>query len=138
MTSHYDTAHAFFVACETGQGWAACAEYCHADATFSAQAGAIAEIAKVSDYAEWMKGLLAILPDGAYHLTAFAEDAERGTVVAAATFTGTHTADGGPVPPTGAKTTSDYAYVLTFTDGKVSHMTKIWNDLWALKELGWA
>jgi predicted ester cyclase len=138
MAGNIDTARAFFEACETGQGWAGCAPYAHDAAGFSAQSGAIAEIATLADYAEWMKGLLGILPDGAYELTAFAEDVERSTVVAAAVFTGTHTAEGGPVPPTGQAAKSDYVYVLTFTDGKVSHMTKVWNDGWALKQLGWA
>jgi steroid delta-isomerase-like uncharacterized protein len=136
--SNIAVAQAFFEACETGQGAAGVAPFIHADATFSAQAGAIAEIATLADYADWMKGLLGILPDGAYELTAFAEDAARETVVASAVFTGTHTAEGGPVPATGQTTRSDYVYVIKFTGGKVSHMTKVWNDMWALKQLGWA
>jgi steroid delta-isomerase-like uncharacterized protein len=138
MASNIAVAQAFFEACETGQGAAGVAPFIHADATFSAQAGAIAEIATLADYADWMKGLLGILPDGAYELTAFAEDAARETVVASAVFTGTHTAEGGPVPATGQAAKSDYVYVIKFADGKVSHMTKIWNDMWALKQLGWA
>jgi predicted ester cyclase len=138
MASNIETALAFFEACETGQGWAGCEAYCHADAGFAAQSGAIAQIATLADYAEWMKGLLVILPDGAYELTAFAEDAARETVVATAVFTGTHTGEGGPVPPTGKTTTSDYVYVIKFSEGKVSHMTKVWNDGWALQQLGWA
>ncbi len=27
--------------------------------------------------------------------------------------------------------------MMEFQDGKISHMTKIWNAGWALKELGW-
>jgi predicted ester cyclase len=138
VTTNVDTARAFFEACETGKGWAACAPYCDADATFSAQSGAIADIATLADYTEWMKGLLGILPDGAYELTAFAEDAPRETVVASAVFTGTHTGDGGPVPATGQAAKSDYVYVIKLSQGKVSHMTKVWNDNWALKQLGWA
>jgi len=23
-------------------------------------------------------------------------------------------------------------------DGKISHVTKIWNSMWAMRELGWA
>jgi hypothetical protein len=26
---------------------------------------------------------------------------------------------------------------MEFDDGKISHMTKIWNSGWAMKELGW-
>ncbi len=138
MAADFDVAQAFFEACETGQGWDACAQYCLPEATFTAQSGAIADITTLSAYTDWMKGLLGILPDGSYDLTAFAHDAERGTVAAAAVFTGTHTGEGGPVPPTGKTTKSDYVYVIKLDQGKVSHMTKIWNDGWALKELGWA
>ena len=138
MASNIDTAMAFFEACETGQGAAGIAPYSQAAATFSAQSGAIADIATLAGYADWMKGLLGILPDGAYELTGFAEDTARDTVVASAVFTGTHTAEGGPVPATGQAAQSDYVYVMKFTDGKVSHMTKVWNDGWALKQLGWA
>jgi predicted ester cyclase len=138
VAADFDVAQAFFEACETGQGWDACAQYCLPEATFTAQSGAISDITTLSAYTDWMKGLLGILPDGSYEVTGFAHDAERGTVVAAAVFTGTHTGEGGPVPPTGKTTKSDYVYVIKLDQGKVSHMTKIWNDGWALKELGWA
>jgi hypothetical protein len=29
-------------------------------------------------------------------------------------------------------------YVMEFADGKIRHMTKIWNDGFSLKQLGWA
>lgn len=89
-------------------------------------------------YAEWMKGILTVLTDGHYTLKAFATDAERNSVVAYAVFHGTHLA-GGPVPPTGKTTNTDYVYVMQFgADGKIAHMTKIWHSGLALKELGWA
>lgn len=138
MTSDLDTARRFFDACETGQGWAACAPFCHADAGFAAQSGAIASITTLSDYSEWMKGLLVTIPDGGYRVTAFAMDSERGTVVVSAVFTGAHTGPNGPVPPTGKRAESDYAYVIRMVGGRVQHMTKIWNDNWALQQLGWA
>ena len=136
--SHYETAQAFFEACETGQGWAACAAFCHPDATFSSQADALADITTLATYADWMKGLLTPVPDGRYVLTAFAADATRGTVVASAEFHGTQTGEGGPVPPTGKAVVSDYAYAMQFDGDKVRHMTKIWNDVHALRGLGWA
>lgn len=138
MVGNLETAQAFFAACESGKGWEACEPYCHVEAGFTAQSGAIADISKLSAYADWMRGLLTMLTDGTYELTAFAEDAERDTVVATAVFTGTHDGADGPVPATGRAARSDYAYVMRFRDGKVSHMTKIWNDGWALKQLGWA
>ena len=49
-----------------------------------------------------------------------------------------HTGQGGPCPPTGKSTTTDYVYVMDFDGDKIRHMTKIWNAGWAMKELGWA
>ena len=133
-----DTARAFFEACETGKGWAACAEYCHPEAGFSAQSEPIADITTLEGYCDWMKGLLTFIEDGAYELKAFAADAERDCVLAYAVFTGTHTGEGGPLPPTGKATATDYVYAMAFRDGKIAHMTKIWNAPWAMRELGWA
>ena len=136
--THYETATAFFEACETGQGWDACKAFCQDGATFSCQADALAEVTTLAAYADWMKGLLTPVPDGRYKLTAFAADEARGTVVATAEFHGTQTGEGGPVPPTGKSVVSDYAYVMHVDGDKISHMTKIWNDVHALRGLGWA
>jgi predicted ester cyclase len=132
-----DTARAFFEACETGGGWEACSAYCTADATFAAQAEPLADVRTLEDYAEWMKGLLVFMPDGRYELRSFAADTERQNVSAYAVFSGTHSADGGPMPPTGRSTSSDYVYVMEFADGKIHHMTKIWNAGLAMRDLGW-
>jgi predicted ester cyclase len=132
-----DTARAFFEACETGGGWEACSAYCTADATFAAQAEPLADVRTLEDYAEWMKGLLIFMPDGRYELKSFAVDTERQNVSAYAVFSGTHSADGGPMPPTGRSTSSDYVYVMEFADGKIHHMTKIWNAGLAMRDLGW-
>jgi len=132
-----DTARAFFDACETGKGWAECHAPCRPDAGFSAQAEPLADIRTLEDYAEWMKGLLGLVPDGAAEVKSFATDHERNSVCAYGVFTGTHTGSGGPVPPTGRRVSSDYVYVMEFDGGKISHMTKIWNAGWAMKELGW-
>lgn len=137
MPSDIQAAKAFLEACEAGKGWEACSAWCTPDATFSAQAGALAEVRTLQQYAEWMKGLLTVLTDGRYELKAFAADEERGNVCAFATFIGTHLA-GGPCPPTGRTTRSDYVYVMDLRGGKIAHLTKIWNDGHALKELGWA
>jgi len=81
--------------------------------------------------------LLTVLTDGSYEVKSFATDAESNNVSAYAVFTGTHLA-GGPIPPTGKTTKTDYVYVMQFEGEKISHMTKIWNSGFALKELGWA
>jgi ketosteroid isomerase-like protein len=133
-----DTAAAFFDACETGKGWGGCAQYCHAGATFAAQTDALAGVDTLEAYTEWMKNLLTPLPDGVAELKAFAVDEDRNNVTAFGVFRGTNTGDGGPVPPTGKSASADYVYVMDFDGGKISHMTKIWNDGYTLRQLGWS
>ncbi|NKB54009.1 MAG: nuclear transport factor 2 family protein [Rhizobiaceae bacterium] len=136
--SDQQTAREFFDACETGQGWDVCKTWCHEGATFSCQADALADTTTLAGYTEWTKGLLGPVPDGHYELKAFASDAERGIVVAAAVFHGTQTGEGGPGDPTGNTVASDYVYMISLEGGKVNHMTKVWNDGHALRQLGWA
>ena len=137
MSSMKESAAQFFDACETGGGWESCQEFCHAGATFSAQAGALEGVETVESYTEWMKGLLTPIPDGSYKLMAFAVDEARSSVSAFAVFSGSHTGEGGPVPPTGKKAEADYVYVMEFEGDRIRHMTKIWNDGVTLKQLGW-
>lgn len=137
MSDSRATAEKFFDACETGKGWDACNEFCHPGATFAAQAGALAGVDTVEDYTEWMKGLFTPVPDGRYELKSFAVDEERNNVSAFAVFHGTHTAEGGPIPPTGKTVAADYVYVMEFDGDRIRHMTKIWNDSHSLQQLGW-
>jgi hypothetical protein len=53
-------------------------------------------------------------------------------------FTRRTLAQGGSVPPTGRRMSTDYVYVMQFEEEKIAHMTKIWNAELALKEIGWA
>ena len=99
MSEISDVARKFFDACEAGEGWRGCAAYCHADATFSAQAEPLADLRTLEEYADWMKGLMVVLPDGRYDLKSFATDRARNNVCAYAVFSGTHTGPGGPCPP---------------------------------------
>ena len=137
MSAITATAKAFFDACETGKGWDVCKAWCTPGATFTAQAEPLADFRTLQQYTDWMKGLLTVLTDGGYEVKSFATDAERNNVCAYGVFTGTHLA-GGPVPPTGKTTRTDYVYVMQFDSGKIAHMTKIWNAGLAMKELGWA
>lgn len=138
MSSIRETAEKFFDACETGEGWEVCRQFCHTDATFSAQAETLADIGTLQGYTDWMKGLLGILPDAGYDVRSFAVDDDRDNVSVCATFRGTHSGEGGPVPPTGKTVESEYVYVMEFEDGRIRHVTKIWNAPFALKQLGWA
>jgi hypothetical protein len=79
-----------------------------------------------------------VLPDGRAEVRSFAVDEARHNVAAFGVFSGTHTGEGGPVPPTGKRAKADYVYVMDFDGDKISHMTKIWHSGMAFKELGWA
>ena len=72
-----ETAREFFEACETGRGWVGCAPYCHDNATFSCQADALAEIATLAGYSDWMRDLFTPVPDGHYELKSFSTDEDR-------------------------------------------------------------
>ena len=133
-----DTAFSFFDACETGGGWDVCKQWCTEDATFSSQTDALADISTLEAYTEWQKDLLIPVPNGRYELLCFGADEERSTVAGAGVFHGTHTVDPGDNPPTGKSVSADYCYVMKFDGDKISHMTKIWNDGFSLRELGWA
>lgn len=137
MNAMQETARRFFEACETGKGWAECQQYCVPGATFSSQADALAGVSTLEAYTEWMKGLFTPLPDGRYDLRSFAVDEERGHVVAYGVFHGTHSGEGGPVPPAGKEMVTDYVYIMEFDGDRIRHMTKVWNDAAALKQLAW-
>jgi predicted ester cyclase len=137
MASIANVARDFFDACEAGKGWEVCKAYCKPNATFAAQAEPLADVKSLEQYADWMKGLMMIMPDGRYELRSFATDEGRKSVCAYAVFSGTHTGEGGPCPPTGKRVSSDYVYVMEFEGDRIRHMTKIWNAGFAMRELGW-
>ncbi len=137
MSSIKEQAEQFFDACETGKGWETCRQYCHPQATFSAQADALAGVGTLEAYTEWAKGLLTPMPDGRYEVRSFAVDEDRNNVTAFSVFRGTHTGEGGPVPPTGKQIEADYVYIMEFEGDQIRHMTKVWNDGVSLEQLGW-
>ena len=137
MGSIKEKAEQFFDACETGKVWETCRLYCHPQATFSAQADALAGVDTLEAYTEWMKGLLTPVPNGHYEVRSFAVDEDRNNVAAYGVFRGTHTGEGGPVPPTGKQVEADYVYIMEFEGDRIRHMTKVWNDGVSLKQLGW-
>lgn len=138
MGSNLETAKEFFDACETGKGWEICKAYCHADAEFAAQAHALEDVSTLAAYCDWMLGISSTMPDANYELKFFGADASGDSIAAIAVFKGTHTGEGGPVPPTGKSVSSDYAYLIVFDGDRIRHMTKVWNDGIALQQAGWA
>ena len=138
MSGIRETAGQFFTACEDGRGWEACRGFCHPGATFSAQAGALEGIDTLEAYTDWMQGMMTVIPDGNYELRSLGVDEERNNVSAYGVYRGTHTGQGGPVPPTGRSFEADYVYVMQFEGDRIRHLTKIWNDGMSLRQLGWA
>jgi hypothetical protein len=135
----FENAKKFFAACEAAEGWAVCKDYVVADAPFIAQCEPLVDVNTVEAYCEWMAGFVrTVAPGATYDLHTACYDEATRTAVFFATYHATHTASGGPVPPTNKATHTDYVYVLTMNgDGKVARMVKVWNASWALKELGW-
>ena len=84
-----------------------------------------------------MKDLLTPVADGRYEVRSFGVAEDRNNVTAYAIFRGTHTNDGGPVPPTGKEVEADYVYIMEFEGEQIRHMTKVWNNVVSLKQLGW-
>ncbi len=138
MANITSVAKEFFEACEAGKGWQTCRAHCTANASFASQAEPLADIRTLEGYTEWMKGLLTFMPNGRYAVKSFATDPERNSVCAYGVFSATHSGEGGPCPPTGKSTNTDYVYVMDFDGDKIRHMTKIWNAGRAMRDLGWA
>lgn len=138
--SAFETATDFFHACESLKGWEGCKQYVAPGAKFSAQSEPLVDVDSVEGYTEWMAGLgINPLPGCSYDLHASSYDESSNTALFFATFTGTHTGEGGPIPATNKQTNSHYVYVLTMNENdQVSSMIKVWNAPWALVELGWA
>jgi hypothetical protein len=93
------TARAFFDACETGKGWAACSAYCQPNASFAAQAEPLADMQTLQQYTDWMKAMLVVLPDASYAVKSFAADHERNNVCAFAVFSAPTPARAARCPP---------------------------------------
>lgn len=137
--SAFENASAFFHACESLKGWSGCQQYVAKDAVFSAQCEPIADITTVENYTQWMAGLGSVtLPGCRYVLNASAFDEISNTAMFFGTFFGKHSGEGGPVPPTGKETETQYVYILKMNAaGLIEKMTKVWNAPWAMNELGW-
>ncbi|GFH44113.1 hypothetical protein CTEN210_00587 [Chaetoceros tenuissimus] len=120
--------------------WATIESLVAKDATFTCQAEALADVKTVKEWYDWMvnfKGNIA--PDGRCTIKSIAWDATNRKCLFYAVYHATHTGDGGPMPATNKHTDTDYVYEVVMNDeDKVASMTKIWNDMYCLKELGWA
>eukprot|EP00658_Telonema_sp_P-2_P002645 TRINITY_DN10991_c0_g1_i2.p2 TRINITY_DN10991_c0_g1~~TRINITY_DN10991_c0_g1_i2.p2 ORF type:complete len:165 (+),score=49.94 TRINITY_DN10991_c0_g1_i2:103-597(+) len=116
--SEMEAARTFFDACEAGKGWEVCKDLA-TDGPFTVQANdalpgpPITECTTISAYCDWMKGVCDNFGDKAtvdIHSASF--DDEANMALFFATFGGF----------------SHYVYAIKMEGGKVSALTKIWND----------
>jgi hypothetical protein len=140
IMSSYATALKFFEACEGNEGWEGCKEYvANEKAPFKVQAAALTDIITIQGYTEWVKAFGTITAPGStyeLHLGCFDEKTRK--AVFSATYHAKHTGEGGPVEPTNKEMHTDYVYVLEMNaEDKIVAMSKIWNDGFALKQIGW-
>jgi len=135
----YEHASRFFHACESAQGWEGCREFVAPGATFESQCEPLTDIHTVEQYCEWMaEGGKGPFKGSSYRLKASAYDEIRRIAIFYGRFTARHVGEGGPVPPTGKETNTDYVYIFTMDeDDLVAKLVKVWNAGWAMRELGW-
>ncbi len=76
-------------------------------------------------------------PDARYEIKSFAADPERNNVSAFAVFHAQPHRPRGPGTAQRQVAQDRLSHVMQFTGDKISHMTKIWNDGLALKQVGW-
>lgn len=135
----FENAKKFFHTCESLKGWEACKELVTENAVFDAQCEPLTEVKTVKGYVDWLTGFGTVTAPGcSYELHAAGFDEIKRTAIFFATFTGSHSGEGGPIPPTNKITCTHYVYAIKMNnDEKVESMTKIWNASWALRELGW-
>ena len=95
-----------------------CSAYCESRRDVRGAGERVGGRPRVEGCAEWMKGMLVVLPDARYELKSFAVDAERRTSPPTPSSTARTRGKGGPVPPTGKSASTDYVYVMDFADGR--------------------
>jgi len=124
-----------------GHGWEAWQPYCHPDATFR-KVGTSSVGMEVHEslpaFAESTKVMAALFPDIREEVRSLAIDEEQDIAIAHVVIKGTHTGDGGPVPPSGKAFEVDVAYVMHLDGDRLRHLTMIMHDLVVDKQLGWA
>lgn len=138
MSTIRDTALQFIQDVEAGKGWAACRQYCHPDAAFSSQTGNFAGIDTVEGYAEAMKASFATFPDYGGDVRSCGVDDQRRHVIVYGRSWGTHTGEGGPVPPTGKRFEIDAVGVMAFDGDLIRHLTVVADGASVAQQLGWA
>lgn len=141
MSTMRQAAERFIHSVKPGQGWEAWEPYCHPDASFRKLGTSSLGIEvhdSLREFAESTKALLVLFPDLREELHSLATDEEKNIAIAYLMIKGTHTGEGGPVPPTGKAFEVDAVYVMEFDEDRLCHLTMVMNDLVVDTQLGWA
>ena len=103
-------ARQFFEACEAGEGWDVCKAYCTSNATFAAQSRAAhpGAIHRLDEGADRVHARWTLRAEGVRHRSR-AQQRMR-----LCRFLRHPYRPGGPCPPTGKSTKTDYVYVMDF------------------------
>jgi predicted ester cyclase len=141
MSTIKQTAERFLRNVKPGQGWDAWQPFCHPDASFrklGTSAVGMEVHESLPEFAESTKLMAALFPDLRQDLRSLAIDEEQNIAIAYLVAEGTHTGEGGPVPPTGKAFEVDVVYVMQFEEDRIRHLTMVMHDLVVDKQLGWA
>ncbi len=128
----------FTEANDAGEGWDTCRAFCQPGATFAFKGALLRGIDTVEAYTEWIKANQQTFPDFGGDVGAVGVDEARGCVLVYGANWGTHTGEGGPVPPTGKRFEVEGVNVITFAGDKIRHMTLVVNEAAIAEQLGWA
>jgi len=141
MSTLEQTAERFLQTVKPGQGWEAWQPFCHPDAGFrklGTSAVGMEVHESLPDFAESTKVLVALFPDLRQELRSLAIDEEQDIAIAYMVTKGTHTGEGGPVPPTGQAFEVDVVWIMQFEDDRMRHLTLVMHDPVVDEQLGWA
>lgn len=111
------------------------------NAPFLCQSDALKDVTTVKGWCEWMGNFATnIAPDCKPTVHNIAWDSTKKTALLYATYHAKHTGTGGPMEATNKETNTHYCYIVMMdaTTNKCTSFTKVWNDGYCLKELGWA
>ena len=141
--NEFNNCQVCMVACDSGGGWAACKDMCVPDATFSCQSDTMGKFKTIQEYTDFMAAFGQACPNPTWTTDASSWDGVTHTATFFCTYYCTHTVSVngvGPSTPTQRSAVSNYCcMVKTDPDrgNRIVHITKVWNDIWMLKELGW-
>lgn len=130
-------------ACDSGKGCEACQEQCVPKATVCCQNETLGGMATVQEYADFIAMFGKACPNATQTTHSVLWDGVNHMATFVCTYHCQHTesvAGVGPLVPTQKSAHSQYCYSIQ-TDpsrqNKIVHITKIWNDTWMLRDLGW-